>query len=170
MLLRANEVLRVNWFKKKGFYCTRFQMATTETDPFFSMCRHKIILVVSTGCPVLAEKALQGVLESSVFDHTLSDAKLNAFLGKNEWIHSSTIYWYGVENVFKTRALAQKNLVLVYVSNFQGTNNLDQIDFNSPCYFLTRGFRYGPAFNKTISREESHVSTIANIQSTYILS
>ena len=78
-------------------------MATTETDPFFSMCRHKIILVASTGCPVLAEKALQGVLESSVFDHTLSDAKLNAFLGKNEWIHSSTIYWYGVENVFKTR-------------------------------------------------------------------
>ena len=65
-------------------------MATTETDPFFSMCRHKIILVASTGCPVLAEKALQGVLESSVFDHTLSDAKLNAFLGKNEWIH--TIY------------------------------------------------------------------------------
>ena len=82
----------------------------TETDPFFSMCRHKIILVVSTGCPVLAEKALQGVLESSIttalLDHTLSDAKLNAFLGKNEWIHSSAIYWwwYGVENVFKTRA------------------------------------------------------------------
>ena len=56
---------------------------------------------------------------------------------------------------------------LVCISNVQGTNNLDQIDFNSPCYFLTRGFRYGPAFNKTISREESHV---ANIQSTYILS
>ena len=55
---------------------------------------------------------------------------------------------------------------LVCISNVQGTNNLDQIDFNSPCYFLTRGFRYGPAFNKTISREESHV---ANIQSTYIL-
>ena len=54
---------------------------------------------------------------------------------------------------------------LVCISNVQGTNNLDQIDFNSPCYFLTRGFRYGPAFNKTISREESHV---ANIQSKYI--
>ena len=53
---------------------------------------------------------------------------------------------------------------LVCISNVQGTNNLDQIDFNSPCYFLTRGFRYGPAFNKTISREESHV---ANIQSTH---
>ena len=79
--------------------------STTETDPFFSMCRHKIILVASPGCPVLAEKAPQGVLESPVSDHTLSDAKLNAFLSKNEWIH--TIY-----RTFASHKILRKTVVV----------------------------------------------------------